>query len=59
MFVGSLKFDYISRLSGTPLREVEQIKTAQTGRVRDVVEAPDGSIWFISVTDGAVYRITK
>lgn len=59
MFVGSLKFDYISRLSGTPLREVEQIKTAQTGRVRDVVEAPDGSIWFISVTDGAVYRIAQ
>jgi hypothetical protein len=22
-----------------------------------VVEAPDGSIWFLSVTDGAVYRM--
>lgn len=59
MFVGSLKFDYISRLSGTPLREVEQIKLPQTSRVRDIVEAPDGSIWFISVGDGAVYRISR
>lgn len=59
MFVGSLKFDYISRLSGSPLREVEQIKMPQTGRVRDIIEAPDGSIWFISVGDGAVYRLTR
>ena len=58
-FVGSLKFDYISRLSGAPLREVEQIKTGETGRVRDIVEAADGSIWFISVGDGAVYRLTR
>lgn len=58
LFVGSLKFDYISRLSGSPLREVEQIEGAETGRVRDIVEAPDGSIWFISVGDGAIYRMT-
>jgi len=58
MFVGSLKFDYISRLSGSPLREVEQIKTPQTTRVRDVVQAPDGAIWFISVGEGTVYRMT-
>lgn len=59
MFVGSLKFDYISRLSGTPFREVEQIRTPETSRVRDIVEAPDGSIWFISVGEGTVYRITR
>lgn len=59
IFVGSLKFDYISRLSGAPLQEVEQIKTSETARVRDIVEAPDGSIWFISVGDGAVYRISR
>lgn len=59
IFVGSLKYDYISRLSGSPLREVEQIKTSETGRVRDIVEAADGSIWFISVSDGAVYRIAR
>lgn len=57
MFVGSLKFDYIARLGGAPLSEVEQIKGPQTGRVRDVREAPDGSIWFLSVIDGAAYRL--
>ncbi|GAB5438569.1 PQQ-dependent sugar dehydrogenase [Falsiruegeria mediterranea] len=58
LFVGSLKFDYISRLDGGNVREVEQIKGPQTERVRDIVEAPDGSIWFISVGQGAVYRMT-
>lgn len=58
IFVGSLKFDYISRLEGTPLREVEQIKTAETERVRDIVEGPDGAIWFVSASQGIVYRIT-
>lgn len=58
MFVGSLKFDYISRLSESPPREVEQMKGDETERVRDIVEASDGSIWFISVGQGAVYRMT-
>lgn len=58
IFVGSLKFDYISRLEGSPLREVEQIKGPETERVRDIVEADDGSIWFISVGQGAIYRMT-
>ncbi|SDG03235.1 PQQ-dependent sugar dehydrogenase [Sulfitobacter delicatus] len=58
IFVGSLKFDYIARLSGDPLEEVQQIKTAETARVRDVVEGPDGAIWFISEINGTVYRIT-
>jgi len=58
IFVGSLKFDYIARLEGSPLREVEQIKGPETERVRDIIEAPDGSIWFISVGEGAVYRMT-
>jgi len=59
IFVGSLKFDYIARLSGNPLREVEQIKGPETERVRDIVQAPDGAIWFISVGQGAVYRISR
>ncbi len=59
IFVGSLKFDYIARLAGSNLREVEQIKIAETERVRDVIEAPDGSIWFISVGQGAVYKLFK
>jgi len=58
IFVGSLKFDYIARLEGSPLREAEQIKGPETERVRDIVEAPDGAIWFISVGEGAVYRMT-
>jgi glucose/arabinose dehydrogenase len=58
IFVGSLKFDYIARLSGDPLREIEQIKGPETERVRDIVQAPDGAIWFISVGQGAVYRMS-
>ncbi|SDW41043.1 Glucose/arabinose dehydrogenase, beta-propeller fold [Ruegeria halocynthiae] len=58
LFVGSLKFDYIARLSGKALREVEQIKGPETERIRDIVEGPDGSIWFISVGMGAVYKMT-
>lgn len=57
-FVGSLKFDYVSRLAGRPLHEVERIKGDETERVRDVVEAPDGSIWFISEGHGAIYRLS-
>lgn len=59
IFVGALKFNYISRLEGDPLTEVEQIETDETARVRDLVEAPDGSIWFISVGNSAIYRIAE
>ena len=61
MFVGSLKFSYISRLdvSGNRAREVEQIESDETLRVRDIVEDADGSILFISVGAGTVYRITR
>ena len=58
IFVGSLKFDYIARLAGTPLEEVEQLAGPETLRVRDIREAPDGSIWFLSVGQGALYRMT-
>ena len=58
MFIGSLKFDYISRLSGQNLKEVEQLKSNETGRIRDLREAPDGSIWFASEQEGALFRIT-
>ncbi len=61
MFVGSLKFDYIARLeiSGQTTREVAKIENSSTERVRDIIEAPDGSILFISVGNGAVYRIAR
>jgi len=60
IFVGSLKFDYISRIETRgSVREVEQLKSDETLRVRDIREAPDGSIWFLSVGDGALYRISR
>lgn len=55
-YVGSLKFDYIAVLDPATWRE-EKIRTRQTGRVRDLVQAPDGSIWFLSEDNGALYRI--
>lgn len=58
IFVGSLKFDYISRLSGSPLTEQEKIRGSRTARVRDVREGPEGRIWFLSVDDGALYRMS-
>ena len=58
IFVGSLKFDYIARLEGEPLAEVEQLSSDDTQRVRDVREAPDGTLWFLSVGNGAIYRMS-
>lgn len=61
IFFGSLNTNFLGRLdpdtpAATGFAE-ERIESDQTGRVRDVVEAPDGSIWFLSVYDGAVYRM--
>ncbi len=58
IFVGSLKFDHIARLDGSPLFEREQITSDETLRVRDVREGPDGAIWFLSVGNGALYKMT-
>ncbi len=60
VFVGSLKFDMISRLerSGERAEEVERLFQDRFLRIRDVREAPDGSIWFLSVGDNAAYRVT-
>lgn len=60
IFVGSLKFDMISRLeiAGDSAREVERLFEGRFARIRDIREAPDGAIWFLSVGDGAAYRIT-
>lgn len=57
IFVGSLKFDLISRLD-TPAMTEERLQSPETGRVRDVMEGPDGAIWFLSVDNGALYRVT-
>ncbi len=58
IFVGSLKFNYISRLDGAQVKEDEQLFLDEFTRIRDVREAPDGTIWFLSVVDGALYRIS-
>lgn len=61
IFFGSLNSDFLGRLDpDTPAPTgyaEERLSAPETGRVRDVVEAPDGSIWFLSVVDGAVYRL--
>jgi aldose sugar dehydrogenase len=61
IFFGSLNSDFLGRLDPDTPAETgfaeERISGPETGRVRDVVEAPDGSIWFLSVIDGAVYRM--
>jgi aldose sugar dehydrogenase len=61
IFFGSLNSDFLGRLdpdtpAATGFAE-ERIAAPETGRVRDVVEGPDGAIWFLSVYDGAVYRM--
>lgn len=56
-FTGSLKFDYLSRLDPARGYAEERIQAPETGRVRDVREGPDGAIWFLSVTEGAVFRM--
>ncbi|MEM9343791.1 MAG: PQQ-dependent sugar dehydrogenase [Pseudomonadota bacterium] len=60
IFAGSLKFGLISRLevSGQVVREAERITGEETARVRDLAQAPDGSIWWLSVGQGAAYRMT-
>ena len=58
IFVGALKDAYISRLGGSPLREIDQIESEETDRVREVMEAPDGAIWFLSVGNDTLYRMT-
>ncbi|MCY4100752.1 MAG: PQQ-dependent sugar dehydrogenase, partial [Rhodobacteraceae bacterium] len=58
LFVSVLKFDYISRIDPDQnYQEAEQISLPETKRVRDVREAPDGSIWFISEDRRSIYRM--
>lgn len=59
--IGSLKFDMISRVTyrAGRLVEVERITAPETGRVRDVRVAPDGSVWFLSVENRAVFRMLR
>ncbi|WP_226782237.1 PQQ-dependent sugar dehydrogenase [Oceaniglobus trochenteri] len=58
LLVGSLKFDMISRLDGDTMKEEERLKSPETARVRDIREAPDGTIWFLAVGKGTLYRMS-
>ncbi len=57
LFVGSLKFGLISRLDGENFEEIERIELEETARTRDVRQGPDGALWFLSVGNGALYRM--
>ena len=60
IFVGSLKFDYISRLNrnGDAIDGEEELFRGDYERIRDLHEAADGAIWFLAVGEGALYRMT-
>lgn len=61
VFTGSLNSDFLARLDPDSAAQTgwaeERLSSAETLRVRDVAEAPDGSIWFLSVGAGAVFRL--
>jgi len=57
LFNGSLQQDRIARIDpGADFAE-ESLQSPEMRRVRDVREAPDGTIWFLSVQEGALFRI--
>jgi glucose/arabinose dehydrogenase len=57
ILAGSLKFDHIVRLDPANGWAGEILQSPETGRVRDVRQGPDGAIWFLSVTEGALFRM--
>lgn len=61
LLIGSLKFDQIDRIDLAEGRAnlVETLKTRETDRVRDLRQAPDGAIWFLSEGNGAIYRLSR
>lgn len=58
VFTGSLNSDLIARLDPSRGYAESRIVSDETARVRDIRQAPDGSIWFLSASEGAIYRIT-
>jgi glucose/arabinose dehydrogenase len=59
IFVGSLKFDLISRLEreGGKIIAEERLFKDRYNRIRDIREAPDGSIYFLAAGDGVLYQM--
>lgn len=63
LLVGALKFELLSRLhrdaKGKILSE-ERMFEGAFGRIRDVVEAPDGSVWLLTDEDnGMIMRLSR
>lgn len=59
IMTGSLKFDQIQVVSSKKSEGVIAIlQNQETLRVRDIAEADDGSIWFLSQPNGQLVRIT-
>lgn len=60
IFVGSLKYDFLSRLDrdGDAIATEERLFQDRFIRIRDVREGPDGAIWFLVEGDDALYRMT-
>lgn len=58
VLTGSLKFDLISRLDPGQGYAETRFEAPETARVRDVREGPDGAVWFLSVGEGAAFRMT-
>jgi glucose/arabinose dehydrogenase len=62
LFVGSLKFRYLNRmvLDGEKVIEQEELLKDRNERIRDVKQAPDGSVYVIvDGINGKVLRLTK
>ncbi len=59
VLTGSLNSDLIARLDPANGYAETRIETSETARVRDIREAPDGSLWFLSVGNGAAFRISR
>ncbi len=59
LLTGALQHDAIIRLEAGEegLAEAERLFDGAYPRIRDVREAPDGAIWFLSETEGAAYRM--
>ncbi|ANK80254.1 MAG: hypothetical protein TEF_05205 [Rhizobiales bacterium NRL2] len=60
IFVGSLKFDFISRLErdGDEITGEERLFEGDYERIRDIAEGPDGALWFLTEGEGALYRMS-
>jgi glucose/arabinose dehydrogenase len=58
LLAGSLKDDHIVRIDPATGFGQEVLRAPEMVRVRDLREAPDGSLWFLSVGKGALYRLS-